>query len=213
MSSLGWEHEKVVDYRLKMRKVRKIIALSVFAVFMLFLTLFLVGYISPKKAGLVVNANLPSNVYIDGQLMGSTPFETIVDAGEVVVKIVPESTELLRTNYEAKVQLGAGIKTIIRRDFGPTEEESQGEIISFERVGGGETSLAIVTIPDGAQISIDGEVRGSTPFKTASIAGGEYNVLISSPGFKDRSFKVRIHERHKLTVVVQLAKLHLTDDF
>jgi hypothetical protein len=101
--------------------------------------------------------------------------------------------------------LASGIKTVVKREFGESDETSAGEIVSFEKTGGRKASLSDVSIPDAAQISIDGVIKGFAPLKATPIIAGEHQVTATLSGYKERSVSVRTAERYKLTLVIKLA--------
>ena len=169
------------------------------------LTFFLVGIFKPKVAGIYVETNPVSAVYINGEYLGRTPLRTTKPPNEVIVKLIPESFQKPLAPYETQMNLVAGVETVVKRDFGDLDETSAGEIVSFERVGS-ETSMVIVTIPDSAQVVIDGQVKTFAPYKTSSILPGEHTISISAEGYAQRTIKVKTHKDLKLTAVVQLAK-------
>jgi hypothetical protein len=167
--------------------------------------MFIIGYFRPKGAGLLIESSPASTVYLDGEQVGRTLYETTRKPGEVTVKLIPEAQGKIIAPFETRVILNSKIQTVIKRDFGETDETSQGEIISFEKVGGKEAGLAIVSIPDSAQISVDGAVRGFAPYKTTSLLAGEHQLAIVAPGYLERTVSVRTLPGYKLTVVVKLA--------
>jgi uncharacterized protein YgiM (DUF1202 family) len=175
-----------------------IITLSVIA-------FFLIGYLKPKGAGLLIETVPNSTVFIDGVQVGRTSYEITRASGEITVKLVPESLDKPYAPFETKVTLSPGIKTIIRREFGETEETSKGEVVSFEKMGGSQTSLAVISIPDAAQVSIDGQVRGFTPYKPSSITAGEHQVKISAPNYSEKTLSIKTLAGYKLIAVVKLA--------
>jgi len=119
---------------------------------------------------------------------------------------VPEANGTPLVPYETRVNLASGIETIINREFGETEELSSGTVISFEKLKGDESSMAIISIPDASQISVDGFVRGFTPFKTNSIIAADHEIKVSAPGYVERADFVKTVEGYKLTAIVKLAK-------
>lgn len=165
-----------------------------------------VGYFKPKGAGVLINTNPASSVYIDGQQVGRTPYKETRNPGEVTIKLIPDSFETPLVPYETRVNLVSGIETLITRDFGESNDLSSGEIVSFEKIGKGETSLAIITIPDSAQVSVDGQIKGFSPYKTSSIDPGEHLLTVSAKGYLDRPIEVKIEDGYKLTVIVQLVR-------
>jgi uncharacterized protein YgiM (DUF1202 family) len=168
---------------------------------------FSIGYFKPKTAGVIISTNPASIVFVNGEELGRTPVDNKkLEPGEAIIKLIPESFETPLTPYETKINLTAGIQTAIKWDFGETTEKSGGEVVSYEKVDKGDTSLAIISVPDTAQVAIDGQVKGFTPFKTSSISPGEHTIAVSFEGYLDRVFDAQLREGYKLTVVVDLAK-------
>lgn len=188
-----------------MKKARNIVLILLVLGLLIGAVLFAIGVFKPKGAGISVETTPTSTVFINGEQVGRSPFRQTRDPGEVTVKLIPESFETPLAPYETKVELVSGIETIIMRDFGETEDESSGVVISFERVGGNETSIAVVSIPDSAEISIDGAVRGFAPLKESTVTPGEHSLKIAADGYEERTIRVNAHEGYKLTVVVKLA--------
>ena len=176
-----------------------IVALVIAAVF------FAVGYFRPAEAGLQIKTTPEATVIIDGVEVGKTPYQAKRKPGEVVVRLVPTPGDKPLAPYETRVTLVSKIETVINREFGETEESSQGETISFEKTGGKEAALSIVSIPDSAQISIDGTQRAFAPYKTSLFASGKHEIGIVAPNYLERAFEVRTLAGYKLTVVVKLA--------
>jgi uncharacterized protein YgiM (DUF1202 family) len=166
-----------------------------------------IGYFRPKTAGVIISTNPASIVFVNGEELGRTPVDNKkLEPGEAIIKLIPESFETPLTPYETKIDLTPGIQTAIRWDFGETTEKSGGEIISYEKVDKDDISLAIISVPDTAQVAIDGQVKGFTPFKTSSISPGEHTIVVSFEGYVERIFDAQLREGYKLTAVVDLAK-------
>lgn len=158
----------------------------------------------PKVAGLYVSADPISTVYINGEDVGKTPYKGMRAPGEVVLKIVPEGK--LESAYETKVALLPGVETVVRRMFGNSDETSTTEIISFEKVSKDETSLAVVSIPDSVEVTIDNTSKAFTPHKTSVLEEGNHTILLSAKGYLDKTIKVKTHKGFKLTALVTLAR-------
>jgi hypothetical protein len=167
--------------------------------------LFAIGLFRPTQAGLKIVTVPEATVFIDGVEVGKTPYEADRKPGETVVRLVPVAGEKPLAAYETRLTLLSKIETVINREFGETEETSRGETISFERTGGKEAALSIVSIPDSAQISIDGTPRAFAPYKTTLFAAGKHDLGISAPGYFERTLEVRTLAGYKLTAVVKLA--------
>lgn len=188
-----------------MKKVRNIIIILFVSGLVIGAIFFVIGIFRPKGAGISIETTPASVVYINGEQVGRTPYSETREPGEVTVKLIPESFDDPLAPYETKVELVSGIDTIIRRDFAQTEEESGGVVVSFERVGGKETSIAVVSIPDSAEVSIDGAVRGFTPLKESVVSPGEHTLKIAADGYTERTIRANAHEGYKLTAVIKLA--------
>lgn len=188
-----------------MRRLRLVIFILAGLAVLTGLTFFLVGQLRPKVAGIYVDSQPTSVVYVDGRQVGRTPYREKIDPGEVVIKLVPDSFEIPLLPYETKVNLTPGVETVIRRDFGELEEDSSGEIISFEKIGGQESTLSIVTVPDSAQLLIDGRERAIAPFKT-SVSPDEHSMVVSADGYTERVIQAKTFPGYNLTAVVKLAQ-------
>jgi uncharacterized protein YgiM (DUF1202 family) len=188
-----------------MKKLRIGIILIVLGIIIVGVALFLLGFLKPESAGLLVESVPAAIVFIDGEQVGRTPYEVTRKPGEIVIKLIPQSLDEVLVPFETKVTLASGIKTIIKREFGDSEEASSGEILSFEKIGGNSSGLAIVSVPNAAQVFIDGASRGFAPYKTSSITPGEHKIVVSAPGYSERALSIKTVEGFKLTVVVKLA--------
>ena len=189
-----------------MRKTKIIILVLIVVVLVSGLIFFLLGVAKPKGAGILIKTNPQSSIFIEGELLGRTPYEEIRRPGEIIIKLVPESFEMPLAPYETKVNLVSGVQTVISWEFGESSEFASGEIVSFEKIGKDETALSVVTIPASSSVDIDGGMKVFTPYKTSSIAPGEHTLVFSSKGFIERPLRVKTVSGYKLTAVVQLAK-------
>lgn len=185
----------------------KIVLISVVSVIAILLVIFFVtGLFNRDNAGILINTTPTATVYIDDVEMGRTPYETTMKKGEITVRLVPDSFEEPLAPFETKVNLASGIQTIIDREFASTLDDSSGVIVSFEKVGGKEVSISIVSTPDAAQVMIDGQVKGFTPFKTSTITAGKHTIAVIAPGYDEKSLDVQTQEGYKLTAIFNLAK-------
>lgn len=188
-----------------MKKFKIALLLTSLIIVIIFAALFFLGYFKAKGAGLVVNSIPVSAVFIDEVQVGNTPYKATLDPKEISLKLVPASGSTPLAIYETRLNLSSGIETIVNRELGETEESSSGEVVSFEKVSKGETSLSIISVPDAAQISVDGQVRGFAPYKTSSILSGEHQVIISAPDYNQRALQVKTKEGYKLIIIAKLS--------
>lgn len=180
---------------------------------LLSLTVFLTGCTLPgrKKSALSVSTTPQATIFLDGEHLGQTPYyNEKLKPGDYVLKIVPESTGQALNPWEGRVTLSPGILTVVNRELGLTQDDSSGEILSFETSADkNATSISVVTTPDGAVVNLDGEPKGFAPISLDKITEGDHILLISSPGYKDKTIKAKTVKGNKLIVSVQLARAAL----
>lgn len=157
------------------------------------------------KSGLQVKSDPPSSVFLDSRFLGRTPYEDRIEPGEYTLKLIPESTATTTASWQGKITLEANILTYINRLLGTSDLTSSGEIISLEKLSGKDTEVSIITNPDGAQIKIDNQDKGTAPILVRNIEPGEHDVLVFSPGFVSKSIKIKATVGFKLIASVQLA--------
>jgi len=178
-----------------------IVALTAAVVLLIF---YLVGYFKPKSAGILIETEPVSTVYFDGVQVGRTPFDTTRAQGEMTVKLIPDSFDKPLVPFESKINLVSGVKTIIRRNFGESNESSSGTIISFEKVGGEEVGISVISYPDAAQVKIDGQVRGFTPYKSSTFTPGDHTISLTLNGYAESTLDVKTYVGYKLTAEFNL---------
>lgn len=191
-----------------MRRKKILLLISVIIVMLLVAGGYLLyGKLRPSVAGMLIESAPDSAVFINGEQVGRTPYDGKHVPGEIVIKLAPISFDTPLPPWETKVNLTPGVKTVIRRLISQSEAESAGETISFERIGGRSTAITVISSPDAAQVTLDGQVRGFTPITIDSVNQGQHQLIISNPGYLERSLTINSEPGHKLTAVVKLAKL------
>lgn len=159
-----------------------------------------------ENAGLKVEANPASTVFVDDVQVGLTPIDKLYQPGEVSVKVIPNSTTSSLTTYQTKVRLSAGTYVVIRRNFAATDAATAGEMVSLESTSDKGASLAVVASgPDAASVILDGEPVGFTPLVVANVNPGDHQITISAPGFALRTINALAVAGHKLVINVKLA--------
>lgn len=175
------------------------------------LTSFSLSGCSLKKApaALQINTTPVSSVFVDGKQLGKTPYQANnLKEGEVVVKLIPESSDLAMASWEGRVKLSSGVLTLIDREFASTESASSGQILTLEKIRDSKSaSLSIISDPDGVLIKINGEAKGFSPLSLDKIAEGDYEILLSKDGYTEKMVKARAALGYKLIVNIKLSQL------
>jgi uncharacterized protein YgiM (DUF1202 family) len=190
-------------------KVARVVLISLVSLLAAITTIFfLMGYFRQKPGGVFIETNPISSVYINGNLVGKTPYKNSYQAGEITLKLVPDSFGQNLIAYETKITLVPGIQTIVRREFGNTEDTSSGDIISFDKIDSQETGLIVISTPENAQVSVDGLPQGFAPYKTSGISPAQHQITVKAPGYTDRVMTIKTQASYRLSLFAKLAKIH-----
>lgn len=165
---------------------------------------------SLKKApaALQINTIPVANVFIGGKSMGKTPYQgSDFKAGEISLKLIPESAAAPLVSWEGKIKLSNGVLTLIERDFASSEAGSSGQVLTLERLKDKDlASLSLISDPDGALVHLDGEAKGFTPLTLEKIGVGDHQIVVSKEGFVEKNIKAKAVDGFKLIVNVKLAQ-------
>lgn len=174
----------------------------------LFLVLILSGCSAigfSKPAALQVTAKPEASVFLDGKHLGKTPFYSDqLREGEYTLKVTTESVE-----YTGKITLRGGILTAVNRELNSNFLAQAGETLSLVP---GQKGLFIVSFPNDAGITVDGNFVGKTPLKISDLKEGDHNIQLSKEGFLDREFSIATSGKYQLLADVTLASIIAKDN-
>lgn len=161
-----------------------------------------------KKSGVqvTVTGGDKASVFLDGNHIGSTPL-TIPDvkSGTYSLKLVPE--DQTKQPYVTTVTLSPGLLTAVNWTFGPTADESGGEIFELAEIADKQKAqLALVTIPDNVIVKIDGQSRGFSPMTLDDISEGPHDLTVMAPGYIERTSHPKLTKGYRLTVTLKLER-------
>ena len=171
------------------------------------------NFLVPKSGGLLIETSPASTIYINGEEVGRTPYTSLRKAGEITLRLIPDSFGQPLSPFEEKINLVSGVETVVRRYFGDSREKTEGEILSFEKLPTkSETGIIVVTEPEGAQVVIDTVSKGTSPYSASSLESGVHTLKLSVNGYKDRSVELNLIKGFKLVAYVKLAKLEIQEN-
>lgn len=158
------------------------------------------------NAGIKIETSPPAVVFMDNVQVGVTPFKKEgLKAGEVSIKLVPNSTSATLSTYQSKIRLTNRTYAVINRVFGDSDTTSEGEIVNLEPSPTKNTSMAVVVSgPDSASIMLDGQPLGFSPLLAPEIIAGDHVVVVSAPGFSERRISAHAQENYQLKINVKL---------
>lgn len=174
--------------------------LFIFFVF-LFSLVLAVNLFWPAKAGIVVSSDPPAVVFVNDSNVGKTPFEGMFAPGEVVVKLLPEGSKGV---FETRVNLVAGVKTIIQRQFSNNNDNSAGFIGTFEKTDPKKTLVSVVSVPERAQVLIDGQLRGTTPLFLDDVAPGKHEITVMATDYIGKTVSARFYKGYKFIAFFEI---------
>ena len=188
------------------------IALKPFLLFAGIIILTAVGFfvfknfktVSPKASLLIETPNTKAEAFLNDQSLGQTPLQKDgLSAGEHALKLINDEQI-----YQTKIELLGGTQTVVRREFGPSDTFSSGEVLWFEKTGGPAT-VSVTSDPDGVVVKLDGRDIGKTPVLIEEVKTGASDLHLSFENFETRKISVRVEDGYQLRISSKLALLPL----
>jgi uncharacterized protein YgiM (DUF1202 family) len=151
-----------------------------------------------KPAALQVTSVPEASVFLDGKHLGKTPFfSDQLKAGEHLLKIT-----VSEASFVDKVTLTSGTLTVVNRELANNFLAQSGEILALVP---DEKGLFISSMPNSADLTIDGKLIGKTPALVDEIEDGEHKVLLAKAGYQEKQFSIKTSGQYQLVADVTLA--------
>jgi len=159
-------------------------------------------------SALQINTTPSANVFIDGKLLGKTPYQASdLKAGEILVKLIPESTTQAMVSWEGKVRLNPGVLTLVEQDFAATEAGNSGQVLTLEKIKDNKNaSLTVISDPDGIVVNLDGEAKGFTPITIDKVGVGDHQITLTKSGFLEKTVRAKAVVGYKLIATIKLSQ-------
>lgn len=184
---------------------KKVLFITIFFIAIVFFGLYKIWVDkSTASAELKVVASPNATIFLDDKMIGKTPFDEKQKNGEYILKLIPEEASANFSTWQGKISLYPSVLTYVKRDLGPSELTSAGEIVTLEKIKTSTPQISVSSTPDGLQVLIDGQERGISPL-TVDSSPGEHEVTVSATGFTARSIRIATIENYKVVVNFQLA--------
>jgi hypothetical protein len=160
------------------------------------------GSLRGKSALSVSVLDGTAEVYLNGNYLGATPYDSDdVKSGENKVRVKND-----QTSYDVAISFMPNSEIVLNRDLGVSDVFSSGQNFWIEKADLG-TVLSIVSEPAGAKVFVDNTEIGTTPFSTANLSDGEYELRVEKPGFEAQTARIKIQKGFKLNVVMKMFPL------
>lgn len=160
---------------------------------------------SPKQGVLKVNSIPTASIFLDNKHIGRSPFDEKVGVGDYTIKISPESAVSSIASWQGTIKIASGLLTYVNANLAESEFLTAVDTVWLEKISSKGTELSVTTNPDGATVTIDGELKGITPLSIASIVPGDHTLTVTSPGFLPRTLKIIATSGFKIIASMKLA--------
>jgi hypothetical protein len=160
---------------------------------------------TPKQGVLKVISSPVTTIFLDNRHIGRTSYEDKIAEGEYTIKLTPESSVQTVSSWQGKIKIFRNLLTYVNADLGDSEFNSAIDVLWLERITSKLSEVSVITNPDGAAVLLDGENKGLSPISIADVPVGDHTILITSPGFSQRTVKVKTTAGYKLIATVKLA--------
>lgn len=147
-----------------------------------------------------------AQVYLDGLHLGQTPLEKrSIRPGTYTFRL--ESNDSGKQPYETQIHLYPNTFTSVLWNFRVSEIGGAGDILELEPLASKDRAeLSVITVPEGANISLDTTSYGLSPVIVDSVAPGTYDLSIDAVAHVEKAIQVQIQPGSRLHVFSRLAK-------
>ena len=169
-----------------------------------------------ERAGLQIEYNQGqgyASVFLDDQYLEKAPLaEKEIQAGDYILKIVPDDQGL--AEFSTPISLEKGTLAVVIYEAGLSAKYSAATVYELHRQAelGRSGSLSVDSYPETAQLSISGQGDLTAPTTIDDLPAGDYQLSISSPGYKGQEQQLQILAGYQTKISVKLAKLDETED-
>lgn len=139
----------------------------------------------------VISKPSAADVFVDGKNIGKTPLEN------AKIKRGSHRVELKKTGYGSIVKL-------VKISAGVTNTELDNVELEAKEVKFG--GLSVMSSPEGADITIDGEKMGKTPMTIGEIVIGNHDVVLNYKGYFPITQNIVVVENDTTIVNLELIK-------
>ncbi|OGV96632.1 hypothetical protein A2W24_01570 [Microgenomates group bacterium RBG_16_45_19] len=177
----------------------------------LFFSFFLAGcsqlpFLTKKQSALQVNSTPPAGVYLDGSLVGQTPYyDDKLKPGTYAVRLLVDGDPT--KDWQTDVTLAPSIVTVLARQFGATSDDSSHYLLALEAINQKDSGqLDVASTPENVIVKVDGRPEGFSPLHLENVTEGDHVLTLTAPGYQELTIKAQTKNGYKLIATAQLAR-------
>ncbi len=148
-----------------------------------------------------------TQVVINGEALGTTPFKREMSPQRVEVKLL-SSDDGQQILWQGGVSVVSSALTLIKYQFESSQQQSYGEILTFSKIPDKNNgALLVSSFPDRAIVNLDGETKGYTPILLENVPSGRHNLELSLAGHENTVIGLNVATGFQLNAEIKMAKL------
>jgi len=158
------------------------------------------------KGALQVTSTPPSQVYLNGQLIGETPLckcdtKEMIPIGNYRIRLIPKEGD--SKPYEEQIVINKSTLTVVDRTFG---ENSSGSVITLIPLSNKkDTELMVISFPDKTNVFLDNNQKGVTPILLKDVIESDHELKLTKEGYLDKTLRIRTTLGYRLKSIVFLS--------
>ena len=190
-----------------MKKIILILIPSLLVGLIVFILFKIIVNGKSEKGALQVTSVPESKVFINGTQIGKTPLckcepTEMLKTGEYTIRLVPNDSSL--SEFQEKITVTKATLTVVDRRF-EKGVASEGNIVSLEPLDNKKSiELSIVTLPQQAEIFLDGNTIGTSPITIHDVTKSDHSLKIEKDGYKDKSIRIKTAAGYRLVAKIYL---------
>lgn len=191
-----------------MKKIFLFILPPIIACIIFFSAMFILSKTDKGKGALQVTATPKADVYLDGKLLGTSPFckcdlPNMIPVGSHTIRVIPQDKTI--QPFEQKIPINKSVITVVDIMFGDKNSTSA-SIISLDPLSDANaTQIFTTSFPDNAKVFLDKNDSGRTPILLKEVTDSDHEILFDKEGYQSNSLHVHTVKGYKLSAVTILA--------
>ena len=163
------------------------------------------GNRTPAEGELKIESSSTAGIFLGTEHLGLTPYDDKINSGEYTLKLVPDSSAAQLSSWQGNIEIRPGLLTYVNADLGDSDFTTAVDVLSLEKITSQNSEITVITNPDGATVTVDGQTQGVTPVSLSKITPGDHTLAVTSPGFFTRTINIKTTAGYRVDADIKLA--------